>query len=410
MKKQNEIIKELNVRENQTDIPDIVTERVELLKDVLLASKTNSLILGISGGVDSLTAGLLAQQAVDELNDQGHHMEFIAVKLPYASQADAKYVELALNVITPNKIEMCDIYPLVNTVEMSLDDAFSKHGAHEKDFIRGNVKARSRMLIQYTLANCYNGLVIGTDHAAEAVTGFFTKFGDGACDVTPLSGLTKKTVRNIAKWYGAPEELYDKEATADLEDLRVNLSDEDALGITYDDIDTFLSGGVVSRAVEAKIIERYENTIHKRQLPITVESDDVNQPTDYAYTIERDDFPSEIVSLFKCVEKYAKRNKETIANVIGDIDKVSTILENMEDDGVYSHLADEFAIWYINSNQRYNLSFECKNNKITRLSFGTAMIAHNTNELVDVINSRQKSLNESLDGISLGVKPTIKTL
>src|SRR3546814_2285665 len=75
-----------------------------------------------------------------------------------------------------------------------------------------------RMVAQYTIANARQGLVIGTDHAAEAVMGFFTKFGDGACDLAPLSGLVKNQVRAIARDFGAPESLVEKVPTADLED------------------------------------------------------------------------------------------------------------------------------------------------------------------------------------------------
>lgn len=76
------------------------------------------------------------------------------------------------------------------------------------------------MVAQYAMANARNGLVIGTDHAAEAVMGFFTKFGDGACDLAPLSGLVKGQVRALASRLGAPESLVNKVPTADLEELQ----------------------------------------------------------------------------------------------------------------------------------------------------------------------------------------------
>jgi NAD+ synthase len=94
------------------------------------------------------------------------------------------------------------------------------------DFVVGNTKARMRMVAQYTIAGARAGLVIGTDHAAEAVMGFFTKFGDGACDLAPLSGLVKNQVRAIARSFGAPESLVEKVPTADLEDLEPGKPDE----------------------------------------------------------------------------------------------------------------------------------------------------------------------------------------
>ena len=98
------------------------------------------------------------------------------------------------------------------------------------------------MVAQYAVAGAARGLVVGTDHAAEAVTGFFTKHGDGAADVVPLNGLTKRRVRATAEALGAPGPIVRKIPTADLESLRPGRPDEEAFGFTYDDIDDFLEG------------------------------------------------------------------------------------------------------------------------------------------------------------------------
>lgn len=124
-----------------------------------------------------------------------------------------------------------------------------------------------RMIAQYTIAGARQGLVIGTDHAAEAVMGFFTKFGDGACDLAPLSGLVKNQVRAIARSFGAPESLVEKVPTADLEDLAPGKPDEAAHGITYQQIDAFLHGEPVSQEVADIIVATYRKTQHKRELP-----------------------------------------------------------------------------------------------------------------------------------------------
>ena len=124
------------------------------------------------------------------------------------------------------------------------------------------------MVAQFAIANANNGLVIGTDHAAEAVMGFFTKFGDGACDLAPLSGLVKGQVRAIAKYLGAPLHLVQKTPTADLEELRPGKPDEEAHGVTYAEIDAFLHGEKVSEAAYATIVRTYDNTRHKRELPL----------------------------------------------------------------------------------------------------------------------------------------------
>src|SRR5690606_24455044 len=117
-----------------------------------------------------------------------------------------------------------------------------------RDFVIGNIKARIRMVAQFAIANANNGLVIGTDHAAEAVMGFFTKFGDGACDLAPLSGLVKNQVRAIAAALGAPASLVQKVPTADLEELNPGKPDEDAHGVSYAQIDAFLHGQTANDA------------------------------------------------------------------------------------------------------------------------------------------------------------------
>jgi NAD+ synthase len=111
-------------------------------------------------------------------------------------------------------------------------------------------------------------LVIGTDHAAEAVMGFFTKFGDGACDLAPLSGLVKGQVRAIAQQLGAPEHLVFKVPTADLEELRPGKPDEEAHGVSYGQIDAFLHGQEVSAEAYAIIVRTYDNSQHKREQPL----------------------------------------------------------------------------------------------------------------------------------------------
>jgi NAD+ synthase len=136
------------------------------------------------------------------------------------------------------------------------------------DFHTGNVKARQRMIAQYAVAGARGGLVVGTDHAAEAVMGFYTKYGDGACDLTPLAGLTKRRVRAIGSRLGASDVITGKVPTADLETDNPGLPDEHALGVTYDEIDDFLEGKQVDEKAAETIISTHRRTIHKRAMPI----------------------------------------------------------------------------------------------------------------------------------------------
>jgi NAD+ synthase len=136
------------------------------------------------------------------------------------------------------------------------------------DFHLGNMKARQRMIAQYAIAGASRGLVIGTDHAAEALMGFFTKFGDGAADILPLAGLNKRRVRAVAALLGAPNNLVFKVPTADLETNAPLRPDEDAYGVTYDQIDDFLEGNQIDETARERIMRAYRATAHKRTLPM----------------------------------------------------------------------------------------------------------------------------------------------
>ncbi|MDU8352916.1 ammonia-dependent NAD(+) synthetase [Pseudomonas syringae pv. actinidiae] len=263
----SEIAQELGVRTITTngEYKSQIDHRVRFIKKMLRDSKTESLVLGISGGVDSLTAGRLCQLAVDELKAEGYAARFIAVRLPFRTQKDEKDAQASLDFICPDEIHTINIEASVEGMMAQLP--VGEVSQEKVDFIKGNVKARARMIAQYALANLNNGLVVGTDHAAEAVMGFFTKFGDGACDLTPLAGLVKDQVRMIAEILGAPSELVYKTPTADLEELDPGKPDEVAYGCTYSDIDKFLLGQTVSAEVEDLIIGIYERTAHKRALP-----------------------------------------------------------------------------------------------------------------------------------------------
>src|SRR5690606_17746554 len=246
-----------------------IERRKTFIKNTLTQSGLKVLVLGISGGVDSTTAGRLAQLAVEELReqtgDQGYR--FIAVRLPHNNQHDEQDARDSLQFIRADKQETVNIASSVGGLSAQVSDLQALSDAR-RDFVIGNIKARIRMVAQFTIANANNGLVIGTDHAAEAVMGFFTKFGDGACDLAPLSGLVKGQVRAIARQLGAPEHLVMKTPTADLEELRPGKPDEEAHGVSYAEIDAFLHGEPVSEAAYATIVRTYDNSRHKRELPL----------------------------------------------------------------------------------------------------------------------------------------------
>jgi NAD+ synthase len=239
-----------------------IESRVQFLVDYLSATGAKGLVLGISGGQDSSLAGRLCQLAAERAG-----VQLIAVRLPYGVQADEDDAQLALTFIRPGRVVTFNVKRAVDGVQ---DEYVDATGERITDFNKGNVKARARMVAQYALAGQHQMLVVGTDHAAEAVTGFFTKFGDGGADILPLSGLTKRQGRALLEQLGAPARLYEKKPTADLLDDTPGQTDEDNLGLSYSDIDDYLEGKPVADAVADALEARYLATRHKREAPVSM--------------------------------------------------------------------------------------------------------------------------------------------
>ncbi|MDN6372293.1 MAG: ammonia-dependent NAD(+) synthetase [Brevibacterium aurantiacum] len=242
-----------------------IARRVEFLADYILTTGVRGLTLGISGGQDSTLAGRLCQLAVEELRRRGAAAEFWAIRLPHHVQADESDAQDALEFIRAD-------HELVINIGSATDAAAAEYntatGEAITDFGKGNVKARMRMIAQFELAGEKRLLVAGTDHAAEAVTGFFTKFGDGAADVVPLAGLNKRQGRALLDHLGAPEHLVRKVPTADLLDDAPGQTDESSLGLSYDQIDDFLEGRDIEKAAASLLIEKYRPTDPTRRTPV----------------------------------------------------------------------------------------------------------------------------------------------
>ncbi len=267
--KQADIVAEMMVLP-KIDADREIRRRVDFIKYQLELSGARTLVLGISGGVDSCTCGRLAQLAVEELNQNNPGYRFVAVRLPYATQADETDAQASIDFIQPSHAVTVNVQPGADAIHATTLTALDTAGLGDQDdsaldFAKGNVKARVRMVSQYEIAGLLNGLVLGTDHSAENVTGFYTKYGDGACDLVPLFGLNKRQVRQLAAHLGAPQQIITKAPTADLETLAPSKPDEEALGLSYDQIDDFLEGRAVDPAVEARIIHIYTSTAHKRE-------------------------------------------------------------------------------------------------------------------------------------------------
>jgi NAD+ synthase len=271
MTTKSDILQEMRVLP-EIDVAQEIERRTAFIKQTLHKSGMKTLVLGISGGIDSCTCGKLAQRAVNELNEErgAKEYQFIAVRLPYGEQRDEQDAQDSIAFIQPSRSITLDVKPGTDAIHEQVSKALMAEGempgdTYKVDFAKGNTKARMRMVSQYYVAGLLGGLVLGTDHSAENITGFYTKYGDGAVDLIPLFGLNKRQVRALAKGLGAPDHLVNKAPTADLECHDPGKEDEHALGVSYDQIDDFLEGKDVEAWVEEKLVGIYKATQHKRQ-------------------------------------------------------------------------------------------------------------------------------------------------
>ena len=268
---QDQVIEQLKSKPS-IDPKEEIRKSVDFLKDyVTKNSFVNGFVLGISGGQDSTLVGKLGQIAVDELNEENKadRYQFIAIRLPYGKQFDEDDCQDALEFIQPSKVYTVDIKDSVDASERAL----KKAGIIISDYTKGNEKARERMKVQYAIAATHSCVVLGSDHAAEAITGFYTKFGDGGADLMPIFRLNKRQGRQLLEELGAPEHLYNKVPTADLEEDKPAIPDEVALGVSYDDIDDYLEGKEVSTKARETIENYFTRSAHKRHMPITIFDD-----------------------------------------------------------------------------------------------------------------------------------------
>lgn len=265
---QKQIIEELHVLP-EINVEQEIRKSIDFMKEYAKKhSFLKGFVLGISGGQDSTLTGKLAQMAVDELNEEAGEKKytFMAVRLPYGVQADEDDCQDALRFIQPDQVFTVNIKDAVEASVRALAEA----GVELSDFAKGNEKARERMKVQFSIAAMNSAVVLGTDHAAEAITGFFTKFGDGGADLMPIFRLTKRQGKQLLAHLHCPEHLYLKTPTADLEEERPSLPDETALGVTYEQIDDYLEGKEIPEDARKTLEGHYLRSQHKRHLPITI--------------------------------------------------------------------------------------------------------------------------------------------
>lgn len=265
---QEEIIKKLGVKP-EINAKEEIRKSIDFMKDYLKKhSFLKSFVFGISGGQDSTLLGKLAQMAINEMKEEtgDDSYQFIGVRIPYGTQVDEDDAKEVIDWIQPDQSLVVNIKKSVDSVVSEIEES----GLKISDFNKGNIKARQRMIVQYAIAGDYKGVVLGSDHAAESLTGFYTKFGDGAADIMPLYRLNKRQGVEMLKELDSPEHFYTKVPTADLQDNKPALADEDELGVSYKYIDDYLEGKEVPKEAQEQIEKLYLTSQHKRNLPISI--------------------------------------------------------------------------------------------------------------------------------------------
>ncbi|MFT4904621.1 MAG: NAD+ synthase [Natronomonas sp.] len=224
-------------------------------------------VLGLSGGIDSTLTAYLAVEALGE--DGLHGLLMPSESNPEADQTDAERVAEELGI----EYDVIDINPIVD----SFVEAAPDHAADDRMAL-GNVRVRTRGVLNYFVANAEDRLVLGTGNRSEAATGYFTKYGDQAVDCNPIGNLYKCQVRQLAREVGVPDDLVTRTPTAG---MWTGQTDEEEMGLGYDELDAILAlhvDGPFSKAATGRtldvpeeaidrVVELYEKSKHKRSMP-----------------------------------------------------------------------------------------------------------------------------------------------
>ncbi|MBQ7978452.1 MAG: NAD+ synthase [Candidatus Methanomethylophilaceae archaeon] len=216
---------------SEVSIPSITSDDVNELKSFIKSTVTKAgakgVVIGLSGGIDSAVATKLCADALGPEN-------VLNVFMPSRVTPPEDYkVTSELSTLWGTEFRVVDVQPAVDALAaVLLSDA-------ETPLERGNISARCRMIVLYNLAKKRQYLVVGTSNQSEIMMGYFTKFGDGACDMTPLANLYKTEVRQIAALIGVPQPIIDRPPSAGLWEGQ---TDESDMGIKYEDLDKILYG------------------------------------------------------------------------------------------------------------------------------------------------------------------------
>ena len=226
-------------------------KRIAFIKSVLAESGAKGIVYGNSGGKDSALVGILCKAACD--NTVGIILPCTSKRNYNEDTVDAKEVAARYNIET----RTVDLTPVKEAELKALDGIVGLNAA-----ALANIAPRLRMLTLYAVAAAENRLVAGTGNRSEAYVGYFTKWGDGAHDFNPIADLTVTEIYDFLRYLNAPQCVIEKAPSAALFDGQ---TDETEMGVTYAELDSFLSSGIIPKD-KKEIIERmHKASEHKRK-------------------------------------------------------------------------------------------------------------------------------------------------
>jgi len=240
---------------------------VEFIADTVEDAGAEGAVIGLSGGIDSTTTAHLAVEALG--SDAVHGLLMPSEVNADADETDAERVAEDLGI----EYDVVDINPVVE----SFVDA-APEGVADDRMALGNVRVRTRAVLNYFVANAESRVVLGTGNRSEAATGYFTKYGDQAVDCNPIGNLYKCQVRQLARQLGVPEDLVTRTPTAGMWEGQ---TDEAEMGLGYDELDAILAlhvDGPFSKSATRRtlglpesaikrVVELHEQSKHKRNMP-----------------------------------------------------------------------------------------------------------------------------------------------
>ncbi|AAU38495.1 NAD(+) synthase [[Mannheimia] succiniciproducens] len=218
--------------------------------------------LGVSGGIDSAVCAHLAART-------GAPVQALILPAEVTSPSDVADAQATLESAGIDG-QIISIAPWYDLIMQQLSPVLNSE-PERVNVLKGNLMARLRMIALFTTAQSHRSIVLGTDNAAEWLTGYFTKFGDGAADVLPLAGLRKEQVFELGRYLGVPQSVLDKKPSAG---LWAGQTDEAEMGVTYAEIDAYLRGETVSPQALQQIRFWHNRSHHKRMLPPKPKSPD----------------------------------------------------------------------------------------------------------------------------------------